>query len=166
MTILDKILHRIPVDDSGGADTYDAALTRMDFAAAEPLLRAAIKKNDARAMGALAAMYVTGQGVEKDPEEAYLWFRQAAAGGDLQSQCVLGMFLAGGVGTPVNLQESVYWLFLASKAGNTRAFEVLEPMVEKNKSLIGPHFTEQEFVEMAWRFKKLVSKLPSSNTVH
>ena len=36
----------------------------------------------------------------------------------------------------------------------------------READLIGPHFTEQEFVEMAWRFKKLVSKLPSSNTVH
>ena len=166
MTILDKILRRIPVNDSDGADTYDAALTRKDFAAAEPLLRAAIQKDDARAMGALAAMYATGQGVERDPEEAYLWFRQAATRGDAQSQWALGMCLAGGVGTPANLQESVYWLFLASKAGNARAFEILEPMVERNKSLIGAHFTEMEFVEMAWQFKKQASQMAPSNTVH
>ena len=167
MSILDKFLRRsAPPEEPVEADSYDAALTRHDYEAALPMLQAAIEKDDARAMGALAAMLAMGEGCQRNPEEACLWFRQAATRGDLSSQWALGMCLAGGVGTPVNLEEAVYWLFRASKAGNARAFEVLEPIVEKNKSLLSPHCTDKEFAEMAWGFKKLASKLPASTTVH
>ena len=167
MTILDKFLRKISEEkDVRKEDTYNAALTRKDYAAAVPLLRAAIAKDDARAMGALAAMYATGNGVGKDIEEACTWFRQAATRGDAPSQWALGMCLAGGSGTPVNLSEGAYWLFRASKAGNRRAFEILEPMVEKNKSLIGPHFSEDELLALSWQFKKSESRLPTSKSIH
>ena len=167
MTILDKFLRKISDEkDVRNEDTYDAALTRKDYAAAVPLLREAIAKDDARAMGAFAAMCATGNGIAKDPEEACIWFRQAATRGDAASQWALGMCLSGGVGTPANLSEGVYWLFRASKAGNRRAFEILEPMVEKNKSLIGPHFSEAELLALSWQFKKSESRLPASKLIH
>lgn len=167
MSILDKFLKKTSDPDKVvSKDTYDKALDRKDFAAALPLLRAAMAKDDARAMGAYAAMCATGNGVDKNPEEACIWFRQAATRGDAKSQWALGMCLSGGVGTPVDLSEGAYWLFRASKAGNRRAFEILEPMVEKNKSLIGPHFTEEEWLALTWQFKKAECRLPTSNLVH
>ena len=120
------------VRDVQDAPAYDAPLRRRDFSAALPLVRAAIAKDDARAMGAYGALYATGHGLEKDLDEAYCWFLQGAHRGDVPSQLALGMLLAGGLGTPINRTEAAYWLYRASLAGNRRAIQVLEALTEKD----------------------------------
>ena len=145
-----------PASVRGIQDTpsYDAPLQRHDFSAALPLLRAAIAKDDARAMGVYGALYATGHGFEKDLNEAYCWFLQGAHRGDVPSQLALGMLLAGGLGTPINRSEAAYWLYRASLSGNQHAIQVLETLTEKDRSLVGPHFSEEELNRLLYSAMK------------
>ena len=139
-----------PDSDVQGAPAYDAPLRRQDFSAAIPLLRAAIAQEDARAMGAYGALCATGLGIEKNVHEAYCWFLQGAHRGDVPAQVALGMLLAGGLGTPTNRTEAAYWLYRAGLAGNQRAIKALEALTEKDHSVIGPHFTEEELYRLLY----------------
>ncbi len=136
-----------PVRDTQGDPAYDAPLRRRDFAAALPLLRAAMAREDARAMGCYGALCATGQGVEKDLYEAYCWFLQAANRGDVPAQVALGLCLAGGLGVPMNRTEAANWLYRG-------AIEALEALTMKDCSVIGPHFTEAELIHLLYTFKK------------
>jgi len=143
-----------PVRDTQGDPAYDAPLRRRDFTAALSLLRAAMAREDTRAMGCYGALCATGQGVEKDLSEAYCWFLQAANRGDVPAQVALGLCLAGGLGVPMNRTEAANWLYRAGMTGNRRAIEALEALTMKDCSVIGPHFTEAELIHLLYTFKK------------
>lgn len=167
MKILDKFFgEQVSDEDTHDPPSYNEALSRGDFTAAAALLKAAIAREDARAMGAYAAMCALGCGVEKDPVEAYLWFLQGATRGDVRSQVALGMCLAGGVGTPLNRLEGAYWLYRAGKAGSMLAIEVLGALAYKDNSIVGPHFSEGELIGLCYQLKKSACRVPASNTVH
>ena len=143
-----------PVRDTPDGPAYDAPLRCRDFAAALPLLQTAMAREDARAMGCYGALCATGQGVEKDLNEAYRWFLQAANRGDVPAQVALGLCLAGGLGAPMNRTEAANWLYRAGMAGNRRAIEALEALTMKDCSAIGPLFTEAELIHFLYTFKK------------
>ncbi|MBZ0094561.1 MAG: tetratricopeptide repeat protein [Burkholderiales bacterium] len=139
--------------DKDGAPYLNVLVTR-DYTAAVPLLKTAIARDDARAMGFLAALYMLGHGVQKDPQESYLWFRQAANRGDLPSQTALGMCLAGGRGTRVDYNEAAFWLFRAGSAGYMMAIGMLGWLVDKHPSVVGAHFTEDQVCDLLLLYKK------------
>ena len=64
---------------------YTESLLNRAYTDALPILRAAIADEDALAMGLLGTLYMLGHGVDKDEQEAYLWFRQGAVRGDVPS---------------------------------------------------------------------------------
>ncbi|WP_294267929.1 hypothetical protein, partial [Propionivibrio sp.] len=112
MNVLDTLFgKRTSEEDTQNGPAYAEPLSRRDFTRAVPLLLASIARDDARAMGAYAAMCALGHGVNKNPQEAYCWFLQSATRGEVCSQVALGMCLAGGVGTPMNRKEAAYWLY-------------------------------------------------------
>jgi len=144
---------------------FDLDETLLDFPVAEALARtltiygveaddAAMALEDARAMGCYGALCATGQGVEKDLNEAYRWFLQAANRGDVPAQVALGLCLAEGLGAPMNRTEAANWLYRAGMAGNRRAIEALEALTMKDCSAIGPLFTEAELIHFLYTFKK------------
>ena len=57
----------------------------------------------------------------KQFEEALRTLRSAAAGGDSQSQYLLGLAYASGIGTPVNTADARRWLTAAAEHGNCDA---------------------------------------------
>ena len=157
MTFLDSFF------SSGGSDkeptdAYLAPLARRDYAAAVPFLKAAMRREDARAMGIMAALTALGRGVEKDPADACAWFRQAANRGHVPSQAALGMCLTGGLGTAINNKEAAYWLYRAGKAGNMHAIEVLGALAFRDHSVVGAHFTEDELCELVLEMQRLMRK--------
>lgn len=169
MTFLDKARNTIDrKKEDPGPPAYVALINSRDYAAALPLLRAAMGMEDARAMGAYAAMCATGNGVEKNLEEAYAWFLQAANRGDIPSQVALGMCLASGKGVAVNRLEGAFWLYRASKSGSVRAMKGLRDLTEKDRSVIGPHFSEDELNAMCYQLIKLESIQPvtASRSLH
>lgn len=136
------------------APAYDAALRRSDFPVALPLLRKAVVREDARAMGAYGALCASGHGVEKDMYEAFCWFRQGATRGHVPSQLALGIILINGVGVPANRTDAAYWLYRAGIAGNRRAIDVLEALTEKDYSVVGPYFTEDQLIRLIYATRK------------
>lgn len=152
MNFLDKFFGGA-AESKGGS--YVEPLKRGDFTAAIPLLRSAIRKDDERAMGLMAALTAFGRGVEQNVEEACCWFRQAAVRGHVESQAALGLCLATGVGTRVDRHEAAYWLYRASKAGNRQAIEALGALAFKDHSIVGKHFSEDELCLLVTQLRKL-----------
>lgn len=136
------------------AAPYLAPLARRDYAAAVPLLKSAMNREDARAMGIMAALTALGRGVDKDPVDACAWFRQAANRGHVPSQAALGMCLAGGLGSAIDNKEAAFWLFRAGKAGSMQAIEVLGALAFRDNSVVGPHFTEDELCDLVRHWRK------------
>jgi TPR repeat protein len=127
---------------------YYAPLEAGDYAAALPLLEAAMCREDAHAMGVMAAMLAMGRGVDQDPQEACAWFRQAANRGDLFSQTAFGMCLATGFGTARDATEAAYWLYRAGRAGHHSAVDILSDLALQHQAVIGVHFTMGELVAL------------------
>lgn len=148
---------------------YIAPLARRDYAAAVPLLKSAMNRDDARAMGIMAALTALGRGVEKDPADACAWFRQAANRGHVPSQAALGMCLAGGLGVAMDKKEAAFWLYRAGKAGSMQAIEVLGALAFQDHSVVGEHFTEDELCELVLKMRRVAkqkSAMPASTRLH
>jgi len=165
MNILDSFFGAGAFQEDAAPAPYVAPLERRDYAAAVPLLKAAMNKEDARAMGLYAALSALGRGVEKSPEDACAWFRQAANRDHVPSQAALGMCLAGGLGAPVDRKEASYWLYRAGKAGNMQAIEVLGALAYKDNSIVGEHFTEDELCKLVMQLRKLATQNAATPTV-
>ena len=155
MKVLDTLFNaKASVLDAQTDPAYAAPLSRGDFGTAAPLLLAAVTKGDAHAMGIYAAMRALGRGVEKNSQEAYCWFLQGATRGDMNSQIALGMCLAVGMGTTVDRKEAAYWLYRAAKAGSLQAIAILEDLAYMDHSIVGPHFTEDELIDLIYHHCK------------
>ena len=79
--------------------------------AAAKLAREQAERGDAEAQNALGLMYLTGRGVEQDPEHALLWLHRAADQDDPDAQYNLGVAYATGWDgmIPVNVVEAASW---------------------------------------------------------
>lgn len=169
MNFLDSFFGGTSHEDATPAP-YVAPLERRDYAAAIPLLKAAMNQDDARAMGLMAALSALGRGVDKDPIEACCWFRQAATRGHVPSQAALGMCLAAGLGAPADNKEAAYWLYRAGTAGNLQAIEVLGALAYRDNSVVGEHFSEDELCRLVLQLRKPAvlkkSALPPGTRLH
>ncbi len=64
-------------------------------------------------------MYVNGQGVPKDDQQAVFWYRKAADQGYRPAQYSLGVMYGTGRRIPKDDQQAYFWLLLASVADET-----------------------------------------------
>ena len=69
----------------------------------------------------LGTMYLLGQGVPKDDQQAVFWFRKAAEQGDAVSQSLLGTAYVDGRGVPKDDQQAVVWYRKAAEQGQAEA---------------------------------------------
>lgn len=69
----------------------------------------------------LAAAYLRGNGVVRDPVRAAQWYRKAAVHGDAESQYVLSGMYFKGVGVPRDPSVAMQWLRKAAAQGHSRA---------------------------------------------
>lgn len=170
MSFLDNLLGNDLSQKDKVAAPYIEPLERRDYVAAVPLLKDAMRRDDARAMGLMAALTALGRGVEKDPVDACNWFRQAANRGHLPSQAALGMCLAAGLGAPADNKEAAYWLYKAGVAGSMQAIEVLGALAYKDNSVVGPHFSEDELCRLVVSLRKANglkgASAPASTLLH
>lgn len=58
----------------------------------------------------LGIVYLHGDGVGKNTEEAIKWFRRAAEQGDRPAQQQLGVMILHGIGTTANPEEGYRWI--------------------------------------------------------
>jgi TPR repeat protein len=73
---------------AGYEEGYQAA-NKGAYTTAFKEFKTAAEKGDARAQYSLAVMYNDGIGVKKNPDEALIWFRKAAAKGHPMAKEVL-----------------------------------------------------------------------------
>ena len=69
-------------------------------------------------------MYLRGDGVKKQPDEAVKWFRMAAEQGNPHAQYELGLCYALGDGISADKPEAYFWFALA--AAERQAYAHLE----------------------------------------
>jgi TPR repeat protein len=135
--------------DTSGEPEYQAFLDREDYVGALPLLRAAMQRDDPRAMLAFGLMLILARGVEQDMEDGMLWLRQSAVRGYTPGQLMLGAYLAADVvGKHRNVEEASYWLHLAASKGIAAAVESLSTLVLKHPSVVGVHFSHEELMAL------------------
>lgn len=106
---------------SKGIDAY----SRKQYTEAEPFIRQAAERGHVDGMSILGVMYLFGQGIPADGNQAEYWLMKAARGGSIDAQSILGIMYATGQGVKRNLPEAKKWLERASREGDKHAKEML-----------------------------------------
>ncbi len=88
------------------------------------------KNGTVEAQFTLALMYLYGDGVPQDGEQAASWFREAATQGDADSQCCLGIMYYKGEKVRRDAVEAIYWIKKAAEQGHVKAQELLDEITE------------------------------------
>lgn len=105
---------------SAGADLESAkrAYEQKDYATALRELMPLAKQGNADAQLILGKMYLKGQGVLKDADQAIKWFKASAAQGNADAQFFLGsIYLL----PQKDISQGVEWLRLSAEQGNQDA---------------------------------------------
>jgi TPR repeat protein len=79
------------------------------------------EQGNAKAQHNLGAMYLNGQGVDKDVGKAILCFKQAAEQGDMLAQHNLGALYLQGVEQEPDPVEAARWFTLSAMQGDPRS---------------------------------------------
>ena len=106
--------HAIADTLSDAKNAFDAG----DYAKAAKLFKPLAKKGNAIAQAGLGEMYINGQGVPQDDQEAEKWYRLAAEQGNAVAQAYLGWMYFNGQGAPQNFVLAHMWLNIASATEN------------------------------------------------
>lgn len=94
--------------------------------------RQAALSGDGEALWKCAEIYLKGELVTQDLEEAAPFLLLAAKQGSVPAQLELSRFYANGWGgLPHHEGESLYWQFIAAKMGNTSAQQTLKNLQQK-----------------------------------
>jgi len=99
-----------------------AAMVAGDYAKAlESFVPLAETADHAYAQYFLGRMYADGRGVERSPEEAVRWFREAAEKGVQEAQFRLAGLYERGEGVPRDLEYAYAWYSVAAQLGSAKA---------------------------------------------
>ncbi len=103
---------------------YEAGVTayyRQDYETAFREFKTVAAAGDENAQYNVGLMYLKGQGVPENPEEASRWFHHAAMQGQVDAQSFLGALYADGQGVHQDYSLAAYWLTRAADAGHPAA---------------------------------------------
>ncbi len=107
------------------------AYTMQDFNKAFPVFQSLAETSDhAMAQYWLGMMYLKGQGVEQDYENAGKWFRKSAEHGVPQAQYKLGELYYQGNGLPKDYESAYIWY----KVGASHKHELSVNAIDKAKN--------------------------------
>lgn len=98
--------------------TAAAAWQAEDFATAYEELKAQAANEDADALFLIGLMHDRGLGVPRNKEEAFFWYRAAAALGHEVSRSAIGSMHLLGSGAPKNDERAAAWFRGAAERGN------------------------------------------------
>ena len=104
---------RVLVDGTGGLD--------KDEAAGLALYRQVAELGDPAAQLEVGMAYLTGRGVDRNPDTAARWFDAAARQGNAWAQLRLADLFRSGSGVPLLRTQAYYWYSVATKADNSAA---------------------------------------------
>ncbi len=104
-------------DFFAGLAAYDAG----NYGRARAIWHRLAEAGDANAQSALAGMYLTGAGAQRDFVLAAKWYRRAAEQGVAIAQLNLGDLYARGLGVTRNRARAWFWLSLAAEENSWAA---------------------------------------------
>ncbi|TFI32869.1 sel1 repeat family protein, partial [Histophilus somni] len=90
---------------------------QQNYSAAFPLLKQLGEKGNAKAQAVLGTMYMFGQGITQNSQQAVYWYTKAAEQGAAKAQSMLGFMYTNGLGVTQNSQQAVYWFTKAAEQG-------------------------------------------------
>jgi uncharacterized protein len=93
----------------------------IDFTKAREYLSIAADAGHLAAQTQLGHLYNRGEGIPRDPEQAFYWFHRAAQQGDPVAQNDVGIFYLQGVGVEANPSEGLQWILQSAESGLTVA---------------------------------------------
>jgi uncharacterized protein len=85
------------------------------------LIKSLAAEGNPKAQHNLGALYLSGEGVEKNLDNALHWFRLAAEQGLVVAQHNLGSLYLQGTGMPADPIEAVHWFLQAAMQGDPRS---------------------------------------------
>ena len=91
------------------------AYKKSNYALALELLKPIAEEGNAIAQGLLGRMYLRGEGITQDYQEAAKWHHLAAEQGNKYSQHTLGSSYFYGVGVTQNYKEAAKWYRIADE---------------------------------------------------
>lgn len=97
------------------AEESDEEEAKAYYAKGVEWLQKAADLNHAEAMGELADLYIDGNGVAQSDEKAFALRAKAATLGYARAMRQLAYMYEVGKGTPVNLEQSAYWIQQSEK---------------------------------------------------
>ncbi|GEM_PF-2329863 len=123
---------------SAEANQSDAPRSRQQLAKLEVLANL----GDAKAQYQLGRSYLTGDGAEKDPRKAALWFTKAARKGDVISQRILATMYYNGIGVRKAPAHALRWFRKAAENGDAVAQMALADMYYRGIGLRRPNLKQ------------------------
>ena len=97
-------------------------------------LEPSAKVGDAAAQFYLGLRYKLGQGVAKNPTQAFNWFKKAADQGIKEAQLNVGQMYASGEGVKQDINSAKTYLMKSAKQGENKASYVLAMIEERSKN--------------------------------
>lgn len=87
--------------------------------------QAAALQGDAKAQAKLGAMYLLGNGEEKDEQQAAEWFLKAAEQGDVDAQVIIAAMYDRGMGVKNDVKIATQWYEKAAAQGHGASRAIL-----------------------------------------
>lgn len=101
-----------------------------------PVLTERAEAGDAQSQFALALRYLGGEGVPRDPRQALVWFRRAAAQGHAGAQRQIGNAHArGAAGLAQSWSEAARWYRMAAENGDPLAAFNIARLLERGRGV-------------------------------
>jgi TonB family protein len=120
---------------SADLDEGKRAYESKNYALALLELRPLAESGDAEAEALLGAMYLQGNGMDKNESEAVAWYSKAAAHGNTEAQLVLSEMYREGKGVGKDATMSAYWQWKASVAFAAAAKKILFAEITKDRAV-------------------------------
>lgn len=143
--LLHAASHAYGADDS--QTRYERACEAYNqgayFTAFQDLLPFAAR-GDAQAQFAIGEMLRSGQGTQRNREEALVWYRRSANQGHAAAQCNLGTSLFNGWGTRPDPQQAIDWWLQAALNDNAHAMFNLGTVIARGRHV------KRDFVRAYW----------------
>ncbi len=105
---------------------YDLDFKHGLSGAAIPYYLVAAKKGNIDAANALAMAYLTGRGTDPQPDLGFRWLAYAAAHGNAEAQCNMGILFHQGNIVPADAEQGNLWLMRAAHQNEPNAGRYLE----------------------------------------
>ncbi len=100
-------------------------LTNAEESPVASLVLQAAGQGDVKSQAKLGAMYLLGQGLEKDEQKAAAWFLKAAQQGHLQSQAIVAALYDSGRGFSNDVKAATQWYEKAAAQGHAPSLAIL-----------------------------------------